>query len=242
MKKFGLIGFPLGHSFSKKYFAQKFEDEQIDNCFYENYPLEKIEDFLQLKNKNNLVGINVTIPYKEKVIKYLDELDAEAQKIRAVNTILFKNGKSKGFNTDIYGFEKSISPLLKNHHKKALILGTGGASKAVKFVFEKLNINYKFVSRTKMNNNFTYEELNKTIISESTIIVNTTPLGTFPNIEFYPKIPYQFITNKHILFDLVYNPSETLFLAQGKKNGATTQNGLKMLELQAEKAWQIWNE
>lgn len=242
MKQFGLIGFPLGYSFSATYFAKKFETENIVDCNYKDFPIENASEFEQLKNTSNICGYNVTIPHKETIIPYLDELDAEAKEIGAVNTILFKNGKTKGFNTDIYGFENSLKPLLKPHHKEALIVGTGGASKAVQFVFEKLGIKYLFVSRNAtQENQIQYDDFNERCMQECTIIVNTTPLGTFPKTEECPNIPYHWITEKHILFDLVYNPEETLFMKKGKAQGAIVKNGYEMLELQAERSWEIWN-
>ncbi len=242
MKQFGLIGYPLSHSFSKGYFAEKFQKENIVDCQYDVYPLEKIEDFLELyNNHNNLVGLNVTIPYKQAVIPFLDELNEEAKAIGAVNTIKFIDGKKIGYNSDCYGFEISLLPLLKPHHKSALILGTGGASKAVEFVLKKLGIAFQYVSRIKTENNLSYKEINQEIINRSLFIVNCSPLGMYPNINEAPNIPYQFITDKHLLYDLVYNPEETLFLKEGKLRGAQTKNGLEMLYQQAEKSWQIWN-
>ena len=186
--------------------------------------------------------MNVTIPYKESIIKYLDEVDSEAQKIGAVNTIkVTDDNKLIGYNTDVYGFQKSIEPLLKSHHKKALILGTGGASKAIAYAFNKLNIAYKFVSRKEIENMLTYEMLDAEIMNEYSIIVNCTPIGTHPNVEDAPAIPYQYLSDNHLLYDLIYNPAETKFLQEGKKYGASIKNGLEMLELQAEKSWEIWN-
>jgi shikimate dehydrogenase len=196
-----------------------------------------------LKNNPNLKGLNVTIPYKEEVIPYLDKLDERALDIGAVNTIkITKNNKLIGYNTDYYGFKKALEPLLKNKKTSAFILGTGGASKAVKYALKMLGISFKIVSRqTAQEEYLSYKELTKTIIESHKIIINCTPLGTFPEVKLYPNIPYHFITSSHILFDLIYNPSETEFLKKGKKQGAITSNGLKMLELQAEKSWEIWN-
>lgn len=242
MKQYGLIGYPLSHSFSKGYFAQKFLNENINDSQYDIFPLENINDFKQLiETQKKLKGLNVTIPYKEKIIPFLDELDIEAKTIRAVNTIKFINGKKIGYNTDCYGFEMSLMPLLKSHHTHALILGSGGASKAVEYVLKKLGIAFQYVSRTKSENAITYDELNTFNIQHSTLIINTTPIGMYPNIDAEPNLPYQFITSKHLLYDLVYNPAETLFLKNGKENGAQTKNGLEMLHLQAERSWQIWN-
>lgn len=242
MKQFGLIGYPLSHSFSKGYFAEKFLKESIQDCFYDVYPLKKIEDFTSLcEQHQNLVGLNVTIPYKQQIIPFLDELDETAANIGAVNTIKFINNKKTGFNTDAFGFEMSLQPLLKSHHQQALILGTGGASKAVEFVLKKLGISFRYVSRYKNENTITYSELNEDIIQHSTLIINSTPMGMYPNIEVSPGIPYHFLSDKHLLYDLIYNPEETQFLKEGKQRGAQTKNGLEMLYLQAERSWQIWN-
>lgn len=240
MKLFGLIGYPLSHSFSKRYFTQKFESEKID-AQYENYPLKAIEEFPALIKNYNLSGINVTIPYKQDVIPYLDSMSEEAKKIGAVNTIQIRDGKLKGNNTDCYGFEQSLLPFLKPSHKHALVLGTGGASKAVVFVLDKLGIEWKYVSRTKFSNVLTYKEINAEIVKSHPLIINTTPLGMYPNVEECPEIDYDAIGENHLLYDLVYNPEETLFLQKGKSKGATIKNGLEMLHLQAEKAWEIWN-
>lgn len=241
--KFGLIGKNIDYSFSHKYFSEKFKSEGFPHT-YENFDLKTIDEFPQIiKSTKNLKGVNVTIPYKEAVIPFLDKLNKKAKKIGAVNTIKISNkGKLIGYNTDCYGFQKSIKPFLKAHHKKALILGTGGASKAIVYALNKLNIDFSYVSRHKSKKeNFTYDELNENIISNHQIIINCTPLGTHPNINECPDIPYDGITNQHLLFDLIYNPDETKFLTIGKLKGASIINGLKMLELQAEKAWQIWN-
>lgn len=241
MRHFGLIGFPLSHSFSKKYFSEKFEREQIAGCVYENYPLASIQLLPPLVQKENIEGLNVTIPYKESVISYLDYLDPAAKKIAAVNCIHFKDGKSTGFNTDILGFERSLKPLLQPHHKQALILGTGGASKAIGYVLSKLSISFHCVSRNKRDDYFTYDDLNEEIIEQHTLIINATPLGTSPDIHHCPDIPYQFLSKEHLLYDLIYNPAETLFLQKGKERGAAIKNGYEMLLLQAEASWEIWN-
>ncbi|WP_166963536.1 shikimate dehydrogenase family protein [Yeosuana marina] len=243
MNKLGLLGKNISYSFSKSYFKDKFENEQIDNVSYENFDIETIELFPSLiKNTKNLKGLNVTIPYKESVIPFLDELDDKAKEIGAVNTIrITKKSKLIGYNTDYYGFKKSLTPFLKNHHKQALILGTGGASKAIAYSLKQLNIKYCFVSRTaKKGVEFTYNTLTKDVINQYQIIINCTPLGTSPNVDLYPNIPYDAITSNHILYDLIYNPAETKFLKQGKQQHATTINGLNMLKFQAEKAWSIW--
>ena len=242
--KLGLLGKNISYSFSKSYFKKKFEDEQINHITYRNFDIDHIELFTSiLNNTTHLKGLNVTIPYKESVIPFLDKISKKAEAIGAVNTIkITKKGKLIGYNTDCYGFSKSLKPLLKSHHKKALILGTGGASKAVAYSLKKLNIAYYYVSRKDSKRvSYTYESLTKSIIKAHPIIINCTPLGTFPNIDDCPKIPYDGITNKHLLFDLIYNPTETKFLRLGKENMAITTNGLNMLKLQAEKAWTIWN-
>ncbi len=245
MQQYGLIGYPLGHSFSKRFFTEKFENEQIDAIF-ESYPIDSIQKFSELIAAVKLNGLNVTIPYKEQVIPFLDELDENAAEIGAVNVIKFiRNENSlrlKGFNTDAIGFENSLRPYLQPHHTKALILGTGGASKAIKFVLQKLGFAVLFVSRSSADGRLTYNALNKQIIDEFTLIVNASPVGTFPNIDECPAIPYQFLSNKHLLFDVVYNPAETLFLKKGREYGAVGLNGEQMLVEQAVAAWEIWNK
>lgn len=241
MRHFGLIGYPLSHSFSKRYFSEKFQKEHIADCVYENYPLPSIRLFPQLIEKEHVVGLNVTIPHKESVIPYLDYLDPAAEKVAAVNCIHFKDKKSTGFNTDIIGFRHSLKPVLQAHHRHALILGTGGASKAVAFVLSDLNISFQYVSRHKKENHFTYADLNEDIIRRHTLIINTTPLGTSPDVNKCPDIPYRFLSNEHLLYDLIYNPPETLFLQKGKERGAVIKNGYGMLQLQAEASWEIWN-
>lgn len=261
MKKiFGLIGYPLSHSFSPQYFEKKFQTEKITDAEYKLFPLENINDFPQLLKKNSaLCGLNVTIPHKEKIIPFLDELDETARKVKAVNCIKIlkmPNGKrkTKGFNTDVFGFENSLKKYLKPHHKNALILGTGGASKAVAYVLKKLKINFFFVSRTietkrksRSSETINYKKIDLHILQTHLLIINTTPLGMHFNNKYsifniqHPPIPYQFLTSQHLLFDLIYNPPETLFLKYGKEKGATVVNGLEMLKLQAEKSWQIWN-
>lgn len=263
-KIYGLIGYPLSHSFSKKYFIEKFEREKISNCEYNSYPLENINQLPGLISAiPNLCGLNVTIPYKESVIPFLDELDETAKAVGAVNCIkiLSADGQRKesekddklqksqiliGYNTDIYGFRQSIKPFLDNQQERALILGTGGASKAVAYVLKEIGIDCFFVSRTKHNGaeakTFLYEELNEYILNAFKLIVNTTPVGMHPKINEAPALPYQFITSSHLLYDLVYNPAETEFLKQGKLHGASTVNGLSMLQQQAEEAWRVWNK
>lgn len=242
MRKFGLIGYPLSHSFSRNYFSEKFAGEHITGCAYYNFPLEHIDLFTALLRDNpDIEGLNVTIPYKQSVRQFLDEFDITAAEIGAVNCIDIRNGRLKGYNTDAIGFELSLRPLLDNSHARALILGTGGASRAVGFVLTKLGIAFSYVSRTKKKGCLTYEELDEAVLYEHTIIVNTTPLGTFPDIHYAPAIPYHLLTLKHLLYDLVYNPRETLFLQKGSAQGATIKNGYEMLVLQAEASWKIWN-
>lgn len=248
MDKFGLIGYPLKHSFSISYFNEKFQSENID-AEYVNFEIPRIEDFMEVVEENpNLRGLNVTIPYKEQVIPYLDELDKDTAKIGAVNVIkIIPQGKGDvklvGYNSDIIGFTRSIEPLLQSHHVKALILGTGGASKAVFHGLANLGIEATFVSRTKKSNDIlTYQELTPEIMQEHTVIVNTTPLGMYPNVDACPDIPYDQLTPNHLLYDLLYNPHETLFMKKGMERGATVKNGLEMLLLQAFVSWEIWNK
>ena len=243
-KKFGLIGKNISYSFSKKYFTEKFSKELFNDCIYENFDIESLDEFPNiLKNNPDLKGLNVTIPYKEQILPLLDKLSENATKIGAVNVIRFtKKGKLKGYNSDWYGFKKSLEPLLQPHHKKALILGTGGASKAVAFALDQLGIFYTFVSREASQNAIDYSLINATTFDNFQIIINCTPLGTSPNTKEFPPIPYEFFTPKHIAFDLIYNPEETKFLKKAKKKGAITKNGLEMLIFQAEKAWRIWNK
>jgi shikimate dehydrogenase len=247
MHQLGLIGFPLSHSFSQKYFSQKFKDLGLNDWRYDLFPIQNLAQFPALIEENpDLLGLNVTIPYKIEILNYLGEIDAGAEKVGAVNTIkisISTNNKKhlKGYNTDIYGFEMSLKPLLQKHHTNALILGTGGASKAVKYVLDKLEIETKFVSRKPQKNQVSYIALDEKMLQENLLIINTTPLGMFPETETAPEIPYQYLTKNHLVYDLVYNPEETLFLKKAKENGAHIKNGLEMLHLQAEKAWKIWN-
>ena len=244
MKKLGLLGKNISYSFSKAYFKKKFENENIKNITYENFDLESIELLPSvIKNTKNLRGLNVTIPYKEEVMPFLDKINKKARAIGAINTIkITKKGKLVGYNTDFYGFTNSLEPLLQPYHSSALILGTGGASKAIAFSLDQLGISYHFVSRKKTDSvSYTYETLTECILQQHKIIINCTPLGTFPNIDDCPNIPYSGITKHHILFDLIYNPEETKFLQLGKLQNAVTTNGLNMLKLQAEKSWSIWN-
>ncbi len=244
-KKYGLVGKNIDYSFSKTYFTEKFsKDAVFEDCEYQNFDISKVEKFPEIIASNlDLKGLNVTIPYKETVIPYLNTLSKKATQIGAVNVIRFtKKGKLKGYNSDSYGFKKTLKPLLQPHHKRALILGTGGAAKAVAFALEELNILFTYVSREKKENNIDYKRINLTTFDNYQIIINCTPLGTSPKIEESPDIPYEFFTSNHIAFDLIYNPEETLFLKKAKSFGAITKNGMEMLIHQAEKAWKIWNK
>ena len=240
-KRFGLIGKDISYSFSKTYFSNKFKDLGFENHSYENFDIQDISLVKEVFNKKDLFGLNVTIPYKEAIIPYLDDLEATAKSIGAVNTIKFSNKKIVGYNTDAYGFKKSLLEKLEPNHQMALILGTGGASKAIAHVLGELGIEYKFVSRRPNAKQFSYDDLNEELISKHLLIINCTPLGTYPNVNERPAIPYDFLTASHYLFDLIYNPSETAFLKMGRSKDASIQNGLKMLEYQAEKSWEIWN-
>lgn len=243
----GLIGYPLTHSFSAKYFAEKFEKENIDGYNYQNFEIPSIEEFSDvIKNNPDIVGLNVTIPYKEQIIPFLDELDDEAKEIGAVNTIkvIRENGtvKLKGYNTDIYGFKETLKPLLKQNHYKALILGTGGAAKAVEYVLKNIGLEVLYISRSPKNENErAYSDLNEFAIQDFPVVINSSPVGMYPNVDKCPDLPYEYVTEKNLFYDLIYNPEETLFMKKGAEKGANTQNGLGMLKLQAEKAWQIWN-
>lgn len=243
-RQFGLVGKNISYSFSKKYFTEKLASGQLDDCRYENFDLPSVEEFPNLISSNpDLKGLNVTIPYKEAVIPYLNKLSKTATQIGAVNVIRFtKKGKLKGYNSDYYGFMKSLEPLLQPHHKKALILGTGGAAKAVAFALDQLGILYTYVSREEKEGMIDYSRINATTFDNYHIVINCTPLGTSPDTKAFPLIPYDFFTEKHIAFDLIYNPEETQFLRKAKKKGAVTKNGYEMLVLQAEKAWKIWNK
>jgi len=246
MKLFGLIGYPLGHSFSAPYFKQKFEDEEIV-AEYRNFPLEQISDFEELvKREPKLVGLNVTVPYKQKIIPYLDALNPTARSIGAVNTIFFcrKEGRISllGYNSDVLGFERSLKEHLKEEHKQALVLGSGGSSKAVIHVLDGLGISFQLVSRKRGEGLLSYDQLDRKIMESHKLIINTTPLGMHPKIDSYPEIPYEMITPHHLLFDLVYNPEKTHFLSMGQEQGASIVNGSDMLVYQAEGSWEIWNK
>jgi len=243
MNIFGLVGRDIDYSFSQKYFSDKFQNEQIENVLYKNFDIPDISHFPQIIKKNkDLKGLNITIPYKQTIIPYLDKLSLKAEQIGAINCVkITKNNKLKGYNTDIYGFKKSLLPLLESHHTKALIFGTGGASKAVEYVLKQLNILYKYVYRNPQKENLSYDAISKDIIESHTLLINCTPIGTFPRVEESPLIDYKSLSEKHLVFDLVYNPAQTKFLRLAKEKGATTKNGYEMLVYQAEKSWRIWN-
>lgn len=247
MNLYGLIGFPLTHSFSKRYFSDKFTREGIKESSYDLYEMETLDGLAELLKKPDLRGLNVTIPYKKAVISHLDDLDdSSAERIGAVNTIkIFADGSTKGYNTDYYGFKQSLVEWLDRRGEscssfQALILGNGGAAKAVQVALQDLEIVYQQVSRSPQNGCLVYDDLNEEIISSHRLVINTTPLGTYPHVEGCPALPFEWVGNQHYLYDLVYNPAETTFLKKGGEKGAAIQNGLKMLELQAEKAWDIW--
>lgn len=236
-----MVGKNISYSFSKGYFTEKFSDLGLEGYSYENFDLQHIGDFPQLLSSNpNVKGLNVTIPYKQEVIPYLDGLDGKAQEIGAVNTIAFNGGSLIGYNTDAYGFEKSITPHLRPHHSKALILGTGGASKAIAYVFGQLGIGVTYVSRSPDERQIGYNDLNRHVLADHPILVNCTPLGTHPDIDRKPDIPYAYLSDRHLLFDLIYNPEKTAFLKEGERHGSQIVNGLRMLQLQADRAWEIW--
>lgn len=243
MRQFGLIGYPLSHSFSKTYFTEKFEKEALFNCCYENFSITSITKLTGLINNNAfLEGLNITIPYKEQVLAFLSQQSEIVQKIKACNCIKIRKGSLIGYNTDVIGFEISLKKQLLSHHTKALILGTGGAGKAVEYVLTKLGIKYRYVSREASFENYSYAELNSSIVEEHTLIINTTPLGMYPDVNTYPPIPYECLTKRHYLFDAIYNPGKTMFLQKGEAQEALIQNGLEMLIIQAEESWKIWNE
>ncbi len=248
-KVIGLIGFPLEHSFSERYFNERFSAQGYDFIEYRNFPLEEIEELEELLDLvPEICAFNVTSPYKQMVIRYLDDISAEARQINAVNTVIIDRSEGKrrliGFNTDIYGFEASIKPLLEPYHTDALILGTGGAAQAVAYALNKLGVNYSFVSRSKRleHPTYIYSELTQEIVKSNLVIINSTPLGMFPYITLYPPFPYQYLTERHLLFDLIYNPRRTKFLEFGQEHNAKIANGLQMLYLQAAKSWEIFEE
>jgi len=240
--RYGLLGKGISYSFSKGYFGKKFEALGLDDHTYENFDLPQIEMFAQLLSiEKQLCGMNVTIPYKEAILPYLSEIDQVASEIGAVNTVQFTENGLKGYNTDTYGFQNSLAPHLKQQHTKALVLGTGGASKAILYTLKEMNIGSSIVSRSPSFGQIGYTSLNSEIIREHTLIINCTPLGTHPNIADKAPIPYNYISKEHLLFDLIYNPAKSAFLLEGESRGAAICNGLRMLELQAEKSWEIWN-
>ena len=242
MDKYGIIGNPLGHSFSKGFFTEKFAREGID-AEYLNFQIPEIGKLTEVLQENpELRGINVTLPYKTEVIPFLDELSNEAREIGAVNVVQIRNGHLKGFNSDIIGFTRSIQPLLMPHHRKALILGTGGASRAIRVGLTRLGLEWKYVSRTPREGMITYEDITAETLREYEVIVNCSPVGMFPKVDECPAIPYEFLTQDNLLYDLVYNPENTLFMKKGALQGAVVKNGLEMLHLQAIASWEFWNE
>lgn len=244
IKLFGLIGRNIDYSFSRKYFSEKFKKNNLNDCVYLNYDLKEINDFNKIINKNpSLKGLNVTIPYKKTIIPFLDELSDEAKAINAVNTIVFESsGRKIGHNTDYLGFNKALKEKCKSRPENALILGSGGASEAVKYVLNKIGCDFKIVSRHPDKNQIGYYQITKEIIKKTNLIINTTPVGTYPKINEAPNIPYKYLDSEHLLFDLIYNPRETEFLKRGKTNGCRITNGYKMLEYQAEKSWGLWSK
>ena len=243
MNRFGLIGYPLGHSYSQQYFNNKFKTENLSDCVFDFFPIENVDSFPELLDTHkDLKGLAVTIPHKQTIISFLTNIDEAASEIGAVNCIKKSSHNIIGYNTDVIGFENSIKPILKPNHKKALILGTGGGSKAVQFVFKKLGIEFLLVSRAKNQQHIQYQDINELICADYNIIVNATPVGMTPNNDKCPEIPYQLLNEKHLLLDLIYNPAETLFLQKGREAGAQTKNGHEMLITQAEANWKIWNQ
>ena len=243
MKRFGLIGQSLKHSFSPSYFTKKFSEQGLADHIYQAFEISDISEFpALLKNYPDLAGLNVTLPYKSEVIQFLDEKNELVEKSGACNCIKISNGKLSGFNTDIPGFRRSLEPHLKPWHRSALVLGTGGASRAVRYVLKELNIDFKTVSREILKGDLLYTDLDKKIMAEHTLIINTTPLGTSPDLTACPPIPYELLTEKHLCFDLIYNPPQTEFLKRAKQNGAHIVNGFEMLVVQAEESWRIWQQ
>ncbi len=242
MRTYGLVGYPLTHSFSQKYFTEKFKQLGIADTEYLNFSIPAIAELEGIIARYpGLSGFNITIPHKKNILPYLQEATDAVKRMGACNCVLINNGKLKGYNTDVVGFEQSLQPFLRTDHRSALILGTGGAAAAVEYVLQNLGIEYHFVSRNPAPGQFSYAELNEAIMHQNKLIINTSPLGQFPKEVEFPDIPYQYIGSGHHLFDLIYNPEETAFLQKGKAGGATTQNGYEMLVLQAEESWRIWN-
>lgn len=244
MRKFGLIGYPLTHSFSQRYFTEKFAKEGITDASYSVFPLTHIEELTGLVADPALRGLNVTIPYKEQVLSFLDERNEIVRAIQACNCIKIEGGKRVGYNTDVIGFRNSLVKKLQTHHKQALILGTGGAAKAVEYVIKELGMAYRFVTRRPRpdSTDLRYEEVDSSLLHAHTLLINTTPLGMYPNVDDCPPLPYEAIGSRHYLFDLVYNPAKTLFLLKGEDRGAVIENGYEMLLLQAEESWRIWTD
>ena len=242
-KQYGLIGKDIEYSFSRKYFIEKFNsDVNLSNCSYKNFDIEFIDQINNFINDKNISGLNVTIPYKEEIIPYLDDLSDEAREIGAVNTICFENNRRKGYNTDIYGFTESLKVNSINNIDSMIILGTGGASKTIIYFCKKKNIPYKIVSRKKSNDYLSYKEINHSFFRGNVLIVNCTPVGTYPDIDKCPDLPYNLLNEENILYDLVYNPSETLYIKKGKEMGCKTLNGYEMLKFQAEMSWNLWTK
>lgn len=243
MRSFGIIGYPLGHSFSQRYFTEKFAREGITDAVFKVFPIPDITALpAMLQAEKELEGFCITIPHKKSVIAYLDETSAAVRAMQACNCVRIRQGKLYGYNTDTIGFERSFTPQLQPHHTQALILGTGGAAAAVEYALQKLGIGYRFVSRKKLDGQFTYEELTEEVLASYPVIINCTPLGTYPNVEEAPPIPYQYINSRHYLYDLVYNPAVTRFLQEGVNRQALIKNGYDMLTIQAEENWKIWND
>jgi len=242
MKRYGLIGYPLTHSLSQQYFTNKFSQEGIEDCDYDRFSIPSIDDLHAiLETHKELCGFNITIPYKKEVLAFLTDRSKAVEEVGACNCVKIEGGHLIGYNTDVIGFENSLVPFLKPSHNRALVLGTGGAALAIVYVLQKLGIDFSYVSRTATSGQFTYNDLDASVMASHTLIINTTPLGMFPNIEACPDILYQLITPAHHLFDLTYNPAESTFLAKGKQMGATIQNGQQMFVEQAEHSWRIWN-
>ncbi|HET6255379.1 MAG TPA: shikimate dehydrogenase [Puia sp.] len=243
MRRYGLIGYPLSHSWSLRYFTEKFEREGISDCIYSNYPLPAIGALSSVLSEPALCGLNVTIPYKEQVVPFLDARNEVVEEIGACNCIRIEAGRLTGYNTDVAGFEQSLVRKLEAHHRQALVLGTGGAAKAVGYVLRRLRIGYRLVSRRPRpdTGDLGYDQVDMGLMGEATLIINTTPAGMYPNVDECPPIPYEGLTPRHYLFDLIYNPERTLFLQRGEARGAVVENGHEMLILQAEESWRIWN-
>lgn len=243
MRTFGLVGYPLTHSFSQKYFTEKFHQLGITNAAYLNFSIPTIDELAEILIAHpDLCGFNITIPHKKHVLSFLHEQTDTVKQMGACNCVKISNGKLIGYNTDVVGFEQSLKPFLKPNHQQALILGSGGAAAAVEYVLNKLNIQFKIVSRDPSPHQISYDALNEELMASHTLIVNTSPVGQYPAVQEAPAIPYAYIGSQHHLFDLIYNPTETLFLQKGKAQGATIQNGSEMLVLQAEESWRIWND